>query len=120
MGISLSVEAVTMQQIEDFSRDAVALNSFLKIAGSSPSDRDRLNKLLATFPTGYNDYPEMMETLKKIAANTSGLGLDLDKTFRGLHYVLAGDAWSGGDWIGMFPGATRSGDCSHAIDAPFS
>ena len=95
MGISLIVEAVTMQQIEDFSRDAVALNSFLKIAGSSPSDRAKLSKVLATFPTGYNEYPEMMESLKKIVANTSGLGLDLDKTFRGLHYVLAGDAWSG-------------------------
>lgn len=95
MGISLCLEAVTEQQIEELSRDAVALNSFLKTAGSSPSDRDKLGKVLATFPAGYNEYPEMIESLKQIVANTSGLGVDLNKTFRGLHYLLAGEAWAG-------------------------
>lgn len=95
MGRSLCLEAVTEQQIEELSRDAVALNSFLKTAGVTPQSRDRLQRYLENIPADCKQDAVQIESVKQIVANQSGLGLDLEKAFRGIHYVLAGDAWAG-------------------------
>lgn len=54
----------------------------------APVDEDQINELLAN-PEGVSDFLEMSEEDEEIG------GVDLDKAWHGIHFLLTGSAWEG-------------------------
>jgi len=92
MGLTMSIGAASDTQIEKLSCDPAALDSFVQGSGWDAANQAALQAILSNLPNKNHPMNAFIDMfgLRQKASQAKGLGLDMDKTFEAVHYLLTG------------------------------
>ena len=97
MGLTMNIGAASDAQIEQLSSDAAALDNFVRGSGWDAANQAALQAILSNLHDKNHPMNAFIDMfgLRQKASQAKGLGLDLDKSFGAVHYLLCGSRDSG-------------------------
>lgn len=92
MGLTMNIGAASDAQIEKLSCDAAALDNFVRGSGWDAANQAALQAILSNLPDKNHPMNVFIDMfgLRQKSSQAKGLGLDLDKSFGAVHYLLCG------------------------------